>query len=195
MTAKSPADEMWEENRRPGSSEISCLSFKTKLSRCDLRIGNSQSLSRISHLVSWRTGLQRPVPANSELRRRKSYGAAPWHRLCAIKIAGIGLPADRESGMDNYEGAFETAQPNRTEDSLTKTVEDFTAAVPSSAYLGVAVGAMALALALQLAGRGKWGNFIAQWVPACLIIGVYNKLVKLEGHDHADRPKNRGYTT
>jgi hypothetical protein len=97
--------------------------------------------------------------------------------------------------MDNYEGAFETAQPNRTEDSLTKTVEEFTAAVPSSAYLGVAVGAMALALALQLAGRGKWGNFIAQWVPACLIIGVYNKLVKLEGHDHADRPKNRGYTT
>jgi hypothetical protein len=36
-------------------------------------------------------------------------------------------------------------------------------------------------------GQGKWGNFIAQWVPTCLIIGVYNKLVKLEGHDKFDR--------
>ena len=97
--------------------------------------------------------------------------------------------------MDNYEGAFDTAQPRRTEDSLTKTVEEYTAAVPSSAYLGVAVGAMALALMLQLAGRGKWGNFVAQWVPAWLIIGVYNKLVKLEGHERGERHQNRGYTT
>jgi hypothetical protein len=28
----------------------------------------------------------------------------------------------------------------------------------------------------------KWGNFIAQWVPTWLIFGLYNKLVKLEGH-------------
>jgi hypothetical protein len=52
---------------------------------------------------------------------------------------------------------------------------------------------MALALTLQLAGRGKWGNFIAQWVPAWLIIAIYHKLVKLEGQDRGDRPKNRGY--
>jgi hypothetical protein len=52
-----------------------------------------------------------------------------------------------------------------------------------------------LSLACQLAGRGKWGNFIAQWVPTWLIIGVYNKLVKLEGHDQTDRGHNRGYTS
>jgi len=96
--------------------------------------------------------------------------------------------------MDNYENTLETERPRTTEDGLTKSVEKYTAAVPSSAYLGVAVGAMALSLALQLAGRGKWGNFIAQWVPTWLIIGVYNKLVKLEGHDQQDRGGNRGYT-
>jgi hypothetical protein len=48
-------------------------------------------------------------------------------------------------------------------------------------YLGIAVGAMAISLALQIGGRGKWGNFIAQWVPTWLIIGLYNKLVKVEG--------------
>ncbi len=59
--------------------------------------------------------------------------------------------------------------------------------IPSSAYLGVALGAMALSLVCQATGQGKWGNFIAQWVPTWLIIGVYNKLVKLEGHDQHDR--------
>jgi hypothetical protein len=73
-----------------------------------------------------------------------------------------------------------------TEDQYTKSVEQYTAAIPSSAYLGIAVGAMAISLICQMTGRGKWGNFIAQWVPTWLIIGVYNKLVKLEGHDQTD---------
>jgi hypothetical protein len=34
----------------------------------------------------------------------------------------------------------------RTEDSLTATLENYTAAVPSSAYLGVAAGAIAASL-------------------------------------------------
>lgn len=86
----------------------------------------------------------------------------------------------------DYQGHTES-QPSKTEDRFTKTVEDYTGAIPSSAFLGVAVGAMALSFALQVTGRGKWGNFIAQWVPTWLIIGVYNKLVKLEGHDQEDR--------
>lgn len=75
----------------------------------------------------------------------------------------------------------------KTEDQFTKTVEDYTAAVPSSAHLGVAIGAMGLSLLCQMTGRGKWGNFIAQWAPTWLILGLYNKLVKLEGHDQSDR--------
>jgi hypothetical protein len=87
--------------------------------------------------------------------------------------------------MENYESYSQS--PGKSEDQFTKTVEDYTAAIPSTAFLGIAVGAMALSLALQVTGQGKWGNFIAQWVPTWLIIGVYNKMVKLEGHDHMDR--------
>ena len=82
---------------------------------------------------------------------------------------------------------WRTDRSNQTEDQLSKTLEKYTAAIPSSGYLAVAVGAMAASLALQLVGQGKWGNFIAQWVPTWLVIGLYNKIVKLEGHDHADR--------
>jgi hypothetical protein len=77
--------------------------------------------------------------------------------------------------------------PKPTEDQFTKTIESYTAAVSSTGYLAVAIGAMGLSLACQVAGRGKWGNFIAQWMPTWLIIGLYNKLVKLEGHDRYDR--------
>jgi hypothetical protein len=78
-------------------------------------------------------------------------------------------------------------EPRPVEDQFTKTIESYTAAVPSTGYLAVAIGAMGLSLACQVAGKGKWGNFIAQWVPTWLIIGLYNKLVKLEGHDRYQR--------
>jgi hypothetical protein len=42
---------------------------------------------------------------------------------------------------------------NRTEDQFTKTIEDYTAAIPSSTYLAVAIGAMELSLMCQMAGR------------------------------------------
>ncbi len=73
-------------------------------------------------------------------------------------------------------------RPDTNEGALTKTIEQYTAAIPSSTYLAVAVGAMAVSLVAQLTGRGKWGNFIAQWVPTWLLLGVYNKIVKTEGH-------------
>ena len=75
----------------------------------------------------------------------------------------------------------------KTEDPFTKAIENYTAQIPSSAYLGIAIGAMGLSLVCQATGRGKWGNFIAQWVPTWLIIGLYNKVIKLEGHDQYDR--------
>jgi hypothetical protein len=81
---------------------------------------------------------------------------------------------------------YETGN-NQTEDRFTKRIEEYTANIPSTGFLAIAVGAMAASMAFQVAGRGKWGNFIAQWVPTWLLFGLYNKLVKLEGHDRTDR--------
>ncbi len=85
-----------------------------------------------------------------------------------------------------------TPRTDLREGEFTKQVERYTAAIPSSSYLAVAVAAMGASLMFQLAGRGKWGNFLAQWVPTWLIIGLYNKMVKLEGHDYASRPNEAG---
>src|SRR5688500_2940828 len=80
--------------------------------------------------------------------------------------------------------------PRPTEDHFTKTIETYTAALPSTGYLAVVIEAMAVSLMCQVTGQGKWGNFIAQWVPTWLIIGLYNKLVTLEGHDRFDRGRD-----
>jgi hypothetical protein len=64
------------------------------------------------------------------------------------------------------------------EDRGTETVEQQTAKVPSLAFLGVAVGAMAVSAALVLTGRKQLGNFVGQWAPTILIVGLYNKLAK-----------------
>lgn len=90
--------------------------------------------------------------------------------------------------MEDYQRtAYEGSRPSTTEDEFTKTLEEYTAAIPSSAFLGVVVAAMGISLLCQVTGQGKWGNFIAQWVPTWLIIGLYNKVVKVQGHDQTDR--------
>jgi len=90
--------------------------------------------------------------------------------------------------MEPYQSTeMNKTSPQPSEDEFTKTIEQYTASIPSSAYLAIAIGAMGFSLFCQLVGRGKWGNFIAQWVPTWLIIGLYNKVVKQEGHDQFDR--------
>ncbi len=69
--------------------------------------------------------------------------------------------------MENYEQRRSGYSSEPTEDKFTKTVEEYTASIPSSAYLGVAIAAMGISLLFQATGQGKWGNFIAHWVPTC----------------------------
>lgn len=64
------------------------------------------------------------------------------------------------------------------EGNVTSTVEQQTSKAPSILWLGLAVSAMATSAALVATGRKQIGNFIGQWAPSLLIIGLYNKLVK-----------------
>jgi hypothetical protein len=69
------------------------------------------------------------------------------------------------------------------EGRMTKAAESQTRKVPSMAYLSAAVGSMAVSAALQVAGKEKLSLFIGQWAPSLLVIGLYNKLVKVAGSD------------
>ena len=69
------------------------------------------------------------------------------------------------------------------EGRLARTIEQQTAKLPSDTYLWAAVGSIALSLGLQLAGHEKKANFVGHWAPTFLILGLYNKIVKLKGSD------------
>ena len=70
-----------------------------------------------------------------------------------------------------------------SEGEVAKTIEEQTAKVPSDAYLWVAVGAMATSAVLQLMRQKHASLFIGKWVAPFLLFGIYNKLVKQQGHD------------
>lgn len=74
------------------------------------------------------------------------------------------------------------------EGRVTKAVEQYTAKIPSGAWLALAVGSMLLSAGVAATtNRKSTANFIGLWVPSLLLIGLYNKIVKLEGSERFDR--------
>lgn len=69
------------------------------------------------------------------------------------------------------------------EGMVTKAIEKQTAKVPSVVYLAAALASMAGSLTLKLMGRKSSALFIGQWAAPFLLLGLYNKIVKTEGHD------------
>jgi hypothetical protein len=85
--------------------------------------------------------------------------------------------------MTFHDTMTDMGSAGRREDGLTKMIESQTEAIPSVAFLGVALGAMALSWLFLATGRRNIANFIGQWVPTVLIMGLYNKTVKQRGSE------------
>jgi len=72
------------------------------------------------------------------------------------------------------------------EGALTRVVEMQTGKLPSIAYLNAAVASMLVSAGFAVFSRRKeFATFIGLWAPSILLIGVYNKLVKIEQGDRS----------
>ncbi|HUQ93285.1 MAG TPA: hypothetical protein VM120_16505 [Bryobacteraceae bacterium] len=82
---------------------------------------------------------------------------------------------------------YPQTQPRREhrEGEVARTIEQQTAKLPSDAFLWAALGSIGASLTCKLAGKSEAANFIGQWAPTFLILGLYNKMVKLHGSDGA----------
>jgi hypothetical protein len=78
--------------------------------------------------------------------------------------------------------------PERKEGEVAKTIESETSKLPSDTFLWTSVTIMATSLTLKLLKKDHLALFIGQWAAPFLLFGIYNKLVKLEGHDSTERP-------
>lgn len=70
---------------------------------------------------------------------------------------------------------------------VAKNIEAVTSKVPSDVYLWTAIGAMSASLCLKLMRKSHTALFVGQWVSPFLLMGIYNKIVKTEGHDKNDK--------
>ena len=78
---------------------------------------------------------------------------------------------------------YRVAKGEATEDQVTAAIEKVTAKVPSSIYLAAALASMAVSVGYKIAKKDNMALFIGQWAAPFLILGTYNKLVKLHGSD------------
>ncbi len=76
-----------------------------------------------------------------------------------------------------------TEAERHSEGDFTKAIEEQTAKIPSDVFLAAAGGAILLSLTLKLSGRNHQSLFVGQWVAPFLLLGLYNKLVKVAGSD------------
>ncbi|NTX05628.1 hypothetical protein HUA74_41650 [Myxococcus sp. CA051A] len=65
--------------------------------------------------------------------------------------------------------------------SFTRLLEQQAAKIPSHMFLFASLCSMGVSLSLELMGRTQPARFIGSWVSPLLVMGVYNKLVKLLG--------------
>ena len=83
------------------------------------------------------------------------------------------------------------------EGKVARAIENQTAKLPSDLFLWAAGGAIAISLVAQLrqpkrmsffnmpSRSGQVGLFFGQWVPTLLLLGIYNKIVKVNGGSDA----------
>jgi hypothetical protein len=80
------------------------------------------------------------------------------------------------------EVAYEPApvfREEHAESRLTRLVEQQTAKIPSHVFLLLALGAMAASAAAEAGHRHRASQFVGMWPAPLLVMGLYNKLVKM----------------
>ena len=75
----------------------------------------------------------------------------------------------------------------KKEGPVAKAIETQTSKLPSDLFLWSALGAMGVSLTLKLIGKKHDALFLGQWAAPFLILGLYNKLVKVEGYGRDDK--------
>jgi hypothetical protein len=80
-----------------------------------------------------------------------------------------------------------------SEGPVARTIEQQTAKLPSDLFLWAALGSMGVSLMLRLTDHKDQSLFVGQWAAPFLIMGMYNKLVKVAGSDRVHDKAGAAY--
>jgi len=73
--------------------------------------------------------------------------------------------------------------PDKKEGPVARTIEEQTSKLPSDLFLWAAGASILTSLTLKILGRRHDALFVGQWTAPFLLLGIYNKIVKVAGHD------------
>jgi hypothetical protein len=83
-----------------------------------------------------------------------------------------------------------TTQQPRTEGPVAKAIEHQTSKIPSDVFLWAALGFLGVSAVRSIRSRRDSGeSFLSTLGPTLLMLGVYNKIVKLHGSDRFDEER------
>ncbi|HEX8547349.1 MAG TPA: hypothetical protein VF691_10340 [Cytophagaceae bacterium] len=81
------------------------------------------------------------------------------------------------------ETILDEVNTDQKEGKVARAIEEQTAKLPSDLFLWAALGAIGVSLTLKIMKKDDEALFVGQWPAPFLLLGLYNKLVKLQGHD------------
>ncbi|GAA4295204.1 hypothetical protein [Nibribacter koreensis] len=82
--------------------------------------------------------------------------------------------------------------PEHREGPVARTIEEYTAKLPSDLFLWAALGSMAISATLKIMKKDDEALFVGQWPAPFLLLGLYNKIVKVKGHEGEKTSGSRG---
>jgi len=73
------------------------------------------------------------------------------------------------------------------EGPVARSIEQYTAQMPSDWFLWAAGASIVGSLGLMASGHRHGSLFVGQWAPTFLLLGIYNKIVKVAGSDQSSQ--------
>ncbi|WP_181307676.1 hypothetical protein [Rufibacter sp. XAAS-G3-1] len=94
--------------------------------------------------------------------------------------------------VSNVKEAADNYNPEHREGPVARTIEEYTAKLPSDLFLWAALGSMAVSATLKIMKKDDEALFVGQWPAPFLLLGLYNKVVKVKGHEGEKTDGSRG---
>jgi len=102
-------------------------------------------------------------------------------------LAGLFYPSPpKNHHSKNHITMPKNSNSQHSEGPIAKAIEKQTAKLPSDIFLWAALGSMAISLGFKLFKKNNNALFVGDWAAPFLLLGLYNKLVKLEGHSGSE---------
>jgi hypothetical protein len=80
-----------------------------------------------------------------------------------------------------------SGKPDHKEGEVAKAIEKETSKLPSDIFLWMGLGCLGASAILRVVGLRSFGQLIGQAAAPVLIMGLYNKIVKLHGSDKSEQ--------